>query len=198
RAGRYNPDSGLYIVQFAGPIQDAWLNTLVSTGADVITYVSNNAYVVRCDARSAALVSRMKDEQSFVQWVGDYQPAFKMDRAMQNARTMGDASFVRVTVQVLDGGEGDQTAFNLRRYSRQFISESRVMKYRNITVEIPASQLTELAMSDGVFAIEETRERQRLDEAQGQIVAGNLSGTSPTGPGYLSWLASNGYYNSHF
>src|SRR5215468_2544625 len=192
RGGGYNPSGGLYIVQFAGPIRDAWLRTLESTGADVISYVSNNAYVVRCDASSAAMVSRMKDEQSFVQWVGDYEPAYKMAPEMQAARTMGDASFVRVTVQVLDGGEGDQTAFNLRRYSRQFISESRVMKYRNITVEIPASQLTELAMSDGVFAIEETRERQRLDEAQGQIVAGNLSGASPTGPGYLSWLANKG------
>src|SRR5215470_1739608 len=155
RAGRYNPDSGLYIVQFAGPIQDAWLNTLVSTGADVITYVSNNAYVVRCDARSAAMVSRMKDEQSFVQWVGDYEPAYKLEPSMQLARKLGDASFVRVTVQILDGAEGDQQVFNLRSSSRQFISESRVMNYRNITAVIPASQLTELAASDGVFAIEE-------------------------------------------
>src|SRR5262252_3032043 len=60
------PDAGLYIVQFAGPIKGEWLDALVSTGADVITYVSNNAYVVRCNARSAALVSQMKDKESFV------------------------------------------------------------------------------------------------------------------------------------
>src|SRR5215510_14146964 len=198
RAGRYNPGGGLYIVQFAGPIRDSWLNTLESTGADVISYVSNNAYVVRCDARSATLVSRMKDEQSFVQWVGDYEPAYKLEPSMQTARKMGDARFVRVTVQVLDGYAGDQEAFNLRRFSRQFISESRVMKYRNITVVIPASQLTELAASDGVFGIEEAGERVRLDEAQGQIVAGNLSGNSPSGPGYLSWLASKGFNSSQF
>ncbi|HKE03285.1 MAG TPA: S8 family serine peptidase [Blastocatellia bacterium] len=198
RAGRYNPGGGLYIVQFAGPIRDSWLNTLESTGADVISYVSNNAYVVRCDARSATLVSRMKDEQPFVQWVGDYEPAYKLEPSMQTARKMGDARFVRVTVQVLDGYAGDQEAFNLRRFSRQFISESRVMKYRNITVVIPASQLTELAASDGVFGIEEAGERVRLDEAQGQIVAGNLSGNSPSGPGYLSWLASKGFNSSQF
>src|SRR5215510_12971345 len=117
---------------------------------------------------------------------------------MQAARSLGDSRFVRVTVQLLDGEEGDQQAFNLRNYSRQFISELRVMNYRNITAVIPASQLTELAMSDGVFAIEGATERVRLDEAQGQIVAGNLTGAGPTGPGYLTWLASKGFDSSQF
>jgi hypothetical protein len=198
RGRGYPPSAGLYMVQFVGPIKDGWLRTLESTGADVVSYISNNAYVVHCDARSAALVSRMKDEQSFVQWVGDYEPAYKLEPAMAAARAMGDTGFVKVTVQMLDGVEGDQQAFNLRNYSRQFISETRVMNYRNITVVIPASQLTELANSDGVFAIEPATERRRLDEAQGQIVAGNLSGNSPTGPGYLSFLASKGFNSSQF
>ncbi|MGH9767396.1 MAG: S8 family serine peptidase, partial [Blastocatellia bacterium] len=198
RGGGYNPGGGLYIVQFAGPIQDTWLSVLESTGADMVSYISNNAYVVRCDARSAAMVSRMKDEQSFVQWVGDYEPAYKLEPGLHAARMMGDASFVKVTVQILDGAEGDQQAFNLRNLSRRFIGEDRVMNYRNITVVVPASQLTELAASDGVFAIEEASERALLDEAQGQIVAGNLSGNSPSGPGYLSWLASKGFDSSQF
>jgi len=198
RTAGYNPASGLYIVQFIGPIQDGWLRTLESTGADVITYISNNAYVVRCDARAAALVSRMKDEQSFVQWVGDYEPAFKLSPEMHTARALGDTAFVKVTVQVLDGQEGDQQVFNLRRFSRQLISQARVLKYRNLTVVIPASQLTQLAASDGVFAIEEAGERVLKDEAQGQIVAGNLSGNSPSGPGYLTWLAGKGFNSSQF
>jgi hypothetical protein len=199
RGRGYNPGPGLYIMQFAGPIKDEWLRTLESTGADVVSYISNNAYVVRCDARSAALVSRMKDEQQFVQWVGDYEPAYKMAPSLAAARTMGGAASVKVTVQLLaDAEESDQLAFNLRSYSRQFIGERRVMNYRNITAIIPPSQLTELAASDAVFAIEPDGERRRLDEAQGQILAGNLSGSSPTGPGYLSWLASKGFDSSQF
>jgi hypothetical protein len=198
RSQKAAPGGGLYIVQFVGPIQDAWLRTLESTGADVITYVSNNAYVVRCNARSAAMVSRMKDEQPYVQWVGDYEPAYKMTAQMQAARTMGDANFVKVTVQVLDGPEGDQEVFNLRTSARQIVSQHSVLKYRNITAVIPASQLTQLAASDGVFAIEEAGERSLFDEAQGQIVAGNLSGNSPSGPGYLTWLANKGFNSTQF
>jgi len=196
--GDKSPGDGLYVVQFVGPIQDAWLNTLKNTGASVVSYVANNAYVVRCDARSAALISRLQDEEPSVQWVGDYQPAYKMAPELAAARTRGAAALVRITAQVLDGPRGDQQAFNLRNYSRQFISETQVMNYRNITVVIPASQLTELANDDGVFALEIATERRRLDEAQGQIVAGNLSGNSPTGPGYLSFLASKGFDSSQF
>ena len=72
------------------------------------------------------------------------------------------------------------------------------MNYRNITAVIPASQLTELAAERRRLRDRSSRERRRLDEAQGQIVAGNLSGNSPTGPGYLSWLASKGFDSSQF
>src|SRR5262249_15560180 len=74
----------------------------------------------------------------------------------------------------------------------------RVMNYRNITAVIPVSQLTELAANDAVFAIEPANERVRLDEAQGQTAARNLRGNSPSGPGYLSWLASKGLNSSQF
>src|SRR5262245_15410929 len=195
--GDKSPGPGLYIVQFVGPIQDAWLNTLKRTGARVVFYVANNAYVVHIDASSAALVSRLKDEP-FVQWMDDYEPVYKMASSLAAARTMGDAALVMVTVQLLDIPESDGVAFNLRSYSRQFIRERRVMNYRNITAVIPASQLAELAKRAEVFAIEEASEIRRLDEAQGQIVAGNLSGVSPTGPGYLSWLASKGFDSSQF
>src|SRR5262249_2651972 len=40
--------------------------------------------------------------------------------------------------------------------------------------------------------------RVRQDEAQGQIVAGNLVGNVPSGPGYLTWLASKGFNNTQF
>src|SRR5204863_1972986 len=41
-------------------------------------------------------------------------------------------------------------------------------------------------------------EPRKYDERQDQIIAGNLSGTSPSGPGYLTWLASKGFSQSQF
>jgi hypothetical protein len=34
---------------------------------------------------------------------------------------------------------------------------------------------------------------EQFDERQDQIVAGNLSGAVPSGPGYLAWPVSNGF-----
>jgi len=36
------------------------------------------------------------------------------------------------------------------------------------------------------------------DERQDQIVAGNLSGNVPSGPGYMTWLASKGFTQAQF
>ena len=47
------PAGGLYIIQFAGPIQDAWLDALKATGVKVVTYIPSNAYVVRGSAEAA-------------------------------------------------------------------------------------------------------------------------------------------------
>src|SRR5215475_11552440 len=138
--GDKSPGRGLYVVHFAGPIKGEWLDELKNTGAKVVSYVANNAYVLDCDARSAALISRMPDELSYVQWAGDYHGAYKLDPTLTAARTMDAAASVRVTAQLLDNEEGNQWEYNLRSNSRQFISESRVMNYRNLTAVIPISQ----------------------------------------------------------
>jgi len=39
---------------------------------------------------------------------------------------------------------------------------------------------------------------KKLDERQGMIVAGQLSGNGPTGPGYLAWLAGKGFTQQQF
>ena len=51
-----------------------------------------------------------------------------------------------------------------------------MLNYRNVTMNLPMSQVMDLAAQDNVFAIEPAGQRRRFDEAQGQIVAGNLTG----------------------
>ncbi|MFN0084127.1 MAG: S8 family serine peptidase [Blastocatellia bacterium] len=198
RSAGLPPAAGTYIVQFAGPVQDAWLRELRNSGAEIISYVPNNAYIVRTTRRPAAAISRMQTQRPYVQWVGDYQPAYKLSPSLREARTQTALQTVRVTLQVLDGAAGTQVIDDLRRTSTRYEGSRRVLKYRNVTTTIPASRLTALAQADSVFAIEPAPERVRLDEAQGQIVAGNLAGANPTGPGYLTWLAGKGFNSGQF
>ncbi|HKX32293.1 MAG TPA: S8 family serine peptidase [Blastocatellia bacterium] len=192
------PGPGLYLVQFVGPIREGWLTILEETGVRVISYVPNNAYLVSADERAAGELVKLKNGRPFVEWLGDYEAAYKLAPGLQTARQGDGSQPVRVTVQLIDSAEGERRAEELRLSARRSFGERRVLKYRNLRIQVPVSQLAELARLDEVVAIEEDSEMKLLDEAQGQIVAGNLSGNAPSGPGYLDWLASKGFNGSQF
>ena len=55
--------TNVYVVQFVGPMTDAWLAKIRATGATPLQYVNNNAYLVLADAgagrqRNAAIGQR--------------------------------------------------------------------------------------------------------------------------------------------
>jgi hypothetical protein len=191
------PAGGLYIIQFAGPIQDAWLEALKATGVEVVTYLPSNAYVVRGNAKAALALIGFAKQNQFAQFIGDYEPSFKLSPGMRAARENG-GEIVDVTVQVIDGPGAKQTIANLSALAKEVVGSFQALNYHNLELRALAGRLAEMAGYDDVFAIAERGPRRRLDEAQGQIVAGNLSGNSPTGPGYLSWLASKGFTSSQF
>jgi hypothetical protein len=191
------PRGGLYIVQFIGPIQDAWLDALKATGAQVISYIASNAYIVRADSKAGARVAALLKQNPAVQFVGDYEPAFRLSPGLHAARgKAGDV--VDITVQVIDGPDAKDTIANLTALANEFVQTYQVLDYHNVELKVSSGRLAQIANYDGVFAVEERGQRRKLDEAQGQIVAGNLTGNLPTGPGYLSWLAGMGFTSSQF
>ena len=72
----------------------------------------------------------------------------------------------------------------------------RAGPYVNVALSLTPARFRTWAAHPSVFAIEERGVVTRLDERQGQTVAGNVSGTGPSAPGYLAWLASHGFDSS--
>jgi len=93
---------GLYIVQFVGPIKDEWLDSLRATGSEIVTYVPSNAYIVRSGDKAAARLTEFKNNHA-VQYVGDYEPAFRLSPGLQEMRQSVPGDSVDVTVQVING-----------------------------------------------------------------------------------------------
>lgn len=192
------PQGGLYIIQFAGPIQDAWLTSLKATGVDVVTYIPSNAYIVRGNAKAASALLNFAKQNQFTQFIGDYEPAFRLSPMIQAVHASLSRAAIDVTVQVIDGPDAKDTIANLSAMADAVVQTTRVLNYHNVELRVSPSRIAEMARYDAVFAIEERNQKKLLDEAQGQIVAGNLAGNSPTGPGYLAWLASKGFTSSQF
>lgn len=191
------PLGGFYVIQFAGPIKDSWLRKLRNTGAEIVSYVASNAYVVKASGGAARELVRFKSENSFVQFAGDYEPAFRMTPMMRAASAANDGN-IDITVQVVSGRGAQRTISRLSQIANAIGETYSVLNYQNVELNVPASSLVEIAHLGNVFAIEERGIKRRLDEAQGQILAGNLSGNVPSGPGYLNFLASKGFTSSQF
>jgi hypothetical protein len=195
---RSRPQGGLYIVQFAGPIKDEWLDQIKSAGAEVVTYIPSNAYVVRASASSARALVRLKNEHSFAQYLGDYEPIYRLSPKMREMRDGPPDILVNVTVQVIAGRGARHTINRLKAIAHKFINSYRVLNYHDVQLEVAAGRLADLARLNDVYAVEELGVIKLADEIQGQILAGNLSGNAPAGPGYLTFLSNVGFSSSQF
>ncbi|HEV8595867.1 MAG TPA: hypothetical protein VGR51_10105, partial [Thermoplasmata archaeon] len=72
---------GYFLVQLVGPVKEEWRWQLESLGLEVQGYVNNNAYVVRGTPDEIASAEGVRA----VQWIGAYQPAFRISPDLLSA-----------------------------------------------------------------------------------------------------------------
>jgi subtilisin-like proprotein convertase family protein len=184
----------LRVVQFAGPIKEEWLATLSHTGAHVVSYAPQNAYVVRTDEVADRAVLGLLDKP-YVLSVRDYAPAFKLRPELRPPQLHLPQVYV-VIAQIVADDEGTDFAGSLAARGFNPVSAPNpVLGYINIELQIDGAAVLELAADSHVFAIEPKLLAEKFDERQGVIMAGqlNAAGTQPTSANYFSWLASKGF-----
>jgi hypothetical protein len=189
---------GLYLVQLVGPVRDEWLADLAAAGLEIVSYVPENAYVVRARGPAAAELAVLTDRHDYVQYAGDFHPAYRLSGSLHAALASGAGGTVDVTAQVVEGPTIDADLADLR--SRAIVAgpEHALLGLRDVELTVDRARLAELATREYVFHIEQRMPRVRLDEVQGQIVAGNLDGGRAAGPGYLDFLLGKGFNRSQF
>ena len=187
-AGDLQPDqNGLRIVQFTGPIQDAWWEAAAQSGLEIAAYLPDYAYLVW---GSQASVERLAKTVP-LNWAGVYRPAYALEPTL--AQSAEAQELLEVLVQVYSTPETDATLAQIEAAGEILRAPYDVLAYRNVGLRLPADRLTWLAALPGVIDVEPFPRPVKLDEVQSQILAGNLSGNNPSGPGYLAWLQSKGF-----
>jgi len=186
-AGRF-AGKRLHLLQFAGPVQPAWRKALLETGAQIVNYIPHNAYLVYGDAAALARVQSL-GALSFVQWDGPFLDQYKTHPAARAARTnlfavqlVADAPVNAATIALLAPVERPR----------------RVLQFINVVARLAPADLDCVAARPDVVSIQPWHPARKQDERQDQIVAGNLSGDVPLGPGYLAWLAGKGFTQAQF
>ena len=140
----------------------------------------------------------MATDGDFLQYSGFHQPAFKLGHSLADlviAPSEPD-ELVTVTIQMVQNEAQAATMTLVRDVAVQVLSNwSPILEYQNAIVSMRAEDLTRIVERPDVYWIGERFEYELMDEVQGQILAGNVSGGSPTSPGYLAWLDGLGFSN---
>jgi len=152
-------DPGTYIVQAKGPLDDSFRSLLQQAGATIISYVPNNAYLVRASAAAAQNLAAV------AQAVLPYEPYYKLkpgllDLVMTQKRLPDDAALN----VALFADAREQTLDEFKKLGVEIVSEERSPFGLLLHVRPPSDSLAALARLPGVQALEMAHPRVRVND----------------------------------
>jgi subtilisin-like proprotein convertase family protein len=153
---RAQGEPGSYIVQSRGPLDNTFRAVLKAAGGEIISYIPNNAYLVRMSGVAAQQIAAEAQTQS----VMPYEPYYKLKpsllRLAMEQRPLPENTGLKL---VLFADAKDETVEALKRLEAEIVSEQRSPFGPVVTVRPQPGSLTQLAGLPGVQNVEWYRER---------------------------------------
>jgi subtilisin-like proprotein convertase family protein len=174
----------LVLVQYVGPVKETWLARLRATGATVLGYAAQNGYIVHAAGDALVRVTELVGSDPTVRAATALRSSDKVERG---------AAGGRVAVQTVGGAPGRAARREAAGEGRELASELSAVHVRTQFLDLSEAEVADLAADPAVVAIEPAGIPELHDERGAQIVAGNLTGNAPSGPGYSAWLATKGF-----
>ncbi len=186
--------SDYYIVQFAAPVRDEWLEEIRAAGGDVIQYVPNQAFFVFASAEAMTTIA----QHPRVRWTGAFRAADNVSAELRTLVAKGEgnrrnqASRTSVEkglfdISVFNNKDLDTLAKSVTDFGvtvrNKIVLPNNYFNVLRVEME-PALNLPVLQIS-GVLSVEPYTPPMREDERAALIVAGNFASvTQLNSPGY--------------
>ncbi|MFQ6106426.1 MAG: S8 family serine peptidase [Thermoplasmata archaeon] len=164
RTSGYPSGDGYYIVQFHGPVKEEWKTSLQRAGAEILSYVPSNAFLVRTRTGISSL-----SEVQAVQWVGLFQPAYKI--APELASSSGTFEAEIITFRP----EGVNSVVNALPQASVLYSY-RGKDFGRVDARLNRDQLVKVANLVDVHFIQERQVPQVLNSRMQWIMQTNVNG----------------------
>ncbi len=174
-----DPGAQLVVVRFRGAPQDAWRAALAATGVRIVTYLAEDAYLVRADPGQAAALD------AYTSTAPEVASAFVLDAADKLPPRFPVRGRVHVAVQTLTGADGASARTAAVDAGTPTQPALGAGPYRTLRLDLPAGAARALAADPGVVAIEADGAPRELDERQGLIMESGALAAGP-GAGYLA------------
>jgi subtilisin-like proprotein convertase family protein len=178
----------LALVQAPGPISDGWLESVKATGAQLVSYLPENAYLVLADRSVYDKLEDLKNRGS-VQYVGLYHPFYALGAVPPDSADEAPAKTVAVLVP--DTLEGHLL---FARYGAR-VASAKIGDMLVGFLEANEVSMTEIAKEYPVVRIEPLPPMRLHDEKSAMWVAGGRTSamTDAAAPQYLAWFSSKGF-----
>jgi len=212
---RHGTGPSYYLMQFSGAVQESWVAEVRMNGAEVYDYIPNNAFIVRMDAN---IMNNLKS-LPYMEWVGIYQPYYKIDPAVYRLAESqknpesgsalkyeaddnrlfsdslyGNDNILNITILTINNEGIMESLSQIKALAKFIFNEWEFRHYKGVRVQVDASSILDIALIDDVYWIEPYIEPQLYDEISDEIVGGNWTvGVPWNGPGsYVNSLGFDG------
>lgn len=180
---RAHGDPGSYIVQSRGALNDAFRAALKAAGADIVSYIPNNAYLVTASPSAAAQLRSLPQAQSVL----PYEPYYKLKSPLLDAVMQGKGTPDTLNVAVFPG-QNDSTIAALDKLGVKVVSQSASPFGTEITVR-NASDAPAIARLPGVQIVEPFHPRGLANDMT-RVLTGEATDTV-TSSNYMGLTGSN-------
>lgn len=157
-------EPGSYVVQANGPITETFRAALADQGADIVSYIPNNAYLVRASAAAAHALRNSGSARAVI----PFEPYFKIDPSLLELaaehQPLPPRALLRVTLLPEDG-PGARRA--LESIGANILAEARSPFGPQFVVDPPPGEVTALACLPEVQLVEPWVARLPMNDLTG-------------------------------
>ncbi len=190
----------LHLVQFVGPLKDAWLDQVRATGAVPVHYIESNGYLVWADASARSALSGLAAQKTMLQFSEPLPSFVKLGESLfarlQGTQATAAGTLIPITVQMFRHAGGGATKQALAALGlKPSVDWSPILGYETARYDATLDQVRQIVERADVYWVGEVHERTLNDEVQAQIIRGyfNANQSGPASEGYLPWLNALGF-----
>ncbi|MCI0522006.1 MAG: S8 family serine peptidase [Chloroflexi bacterium] len=159
-------EAGLYLLQFTGPVQDAWKAQVEGLGARLYGYVPDYAFIARFKPGALEAARALP----FVNWIGAYHPAYRIDAGLSSALAVDAAATLVVSAATLPGSDLAAISAQVEAWGGKALRQAANASAGYLRLSLPAASVESLAALADVVWVEPYRAPALLNDAAGGVM----------------------------
>ncbi len=160
------PGAGEYLLQFTGPVEEAWLAGAEAAGARLYGYVPDFAFIASLEAEAVERVRALP----YVRWVGPYLPAYRLSPDLGAGALRSASGPQPLSVQALPAASLPDLEAAVQALGGRVVERASTGLSHYLQVDLDPARAASLAALPGVLWVEAYHPPQLTNGAAAEIL----------------------------